>query len=145
MEKRDARKLTAGAKEEIRCQAVKLHLKGQNNSKIAQALEVHRSTVSVWITRYKCAGMKVLKAQKVGRKIGIGMQLSLGQQDKLRKAIQENNPEQLKLAFALWTRETVCELIVEHTGKRLDLRQVGRYLKRWGFITATTGQGSLPV
>jgi len=37
------------------------------------------------------------------------------------------------LNFALWTREAVGLLITEKTGKKLDLRQVGRYLKRWGF------------
>ena len=52
---------------------------------------------------------------------------------KLRKQIAEKNPEQLKMPFALWTREAVGQLITEHTGKLLDLRQVGRYLKRWGF------------
>lgn len=133
MEKRDARKLNAGAKEEIRRQAVKLHLKGQKNMEIAQALEVHRSTVSIWIKRYKQEGLGVLKAQKVGRKTGSGMQLSVEQQNRLRKKIEDKHPEQLKLSFALWTREAVCQLIVEETGKRLDLRQVGRYLKRWGF------------
>jgi transposase len=60
------------------------------------------------------------------------------EQDVLRKKIEDKHPEQLKLSFALWTREAVCELIVEETGKRLDLRQVGRYLKRWGLHTKTT-------
>ena len=133
MEKRDARKLSAEAKEEIRRQAVKLHLQGQKNIQIAEILEVHRSTVSVWLKLYNQEGLKVLKARKVGRRVGSGMQLSACEQDTLRKKIEDKHPEQLKLSFALWTREAVCELIVEETGKRLDLRQVGRYLKRWGF------------
>ena len=133
MEKRDARKLSSEAKEEIRRQAVKLHLKGQNNTSIAETLQVHRSTVSGWINRYKDNGMRALKACKLGRKTGSALQLSIEDQAILRKKIQEKNPGQLKLYFALWTREAVGELIFEHTGQRLDLRQVGRYLKRWGF------------
>jgi transposase len=135
MEKRDARKLRPEAKEEIRRQAVKLHLKGLKNIEIADTLEVHRSTVSSWLKRYKQSGIKVLKARKVGRRVGSGMQLSAKEQEVLRKKIEDKHPEQLKLSFALWTREAVCELIVEETGKRLDLRlrQAGRYLKRWGF------------
>ena len=39
------------------------------------------------------------------------------------------------MPFALWTREAVCNLIKKLTGKLLDLRQVGRYLKRWGFTS----------
>ena len=133
MEKRDARKLTADAKEEIRRQAVKQHLNGQNNTRVAKALEVHRSTVSGWIKRYKPKGLKDLKARKVRRKAGSGRQLSVLDQDTLRKKIEDKHPEQLKLYFALWTREAVGELILEETGKHLDLRQVRRYLKRWGF------------
>ena len=37
------------------------------------------------------------------------------------------------MPFALWTREAVYGLIKKLTAKLLDLRQVGRYLKRWGF------------
>ena len=52
---------------------------------------------------------------------------------KIKNKIAEKNPEQLKMPFALWTREAVYKLIKKLTGKFLDLRQVGRYLKRWGF------------
>lgn len=51
----------------------------------------------------------------------------------LRRLIVDKTPEQLRLAFALWTREAVGDLIAERTGQRLDLRQVGRYLRAWGF------------
>lgn len=133
MKKRDARKLSAKAKEEIRRQAIKQHREGRNNSEIAVALEVHRSTVSGWTNRYKREGMRELKSRKVGRKPGSSMQLDTAEQKKLRKEIADKNPEQLKMPFALWTREAVGRLIEERTGKQLDLRQVGRYLKRWGF------------
>ena len=133
MEYRDARKLTKEAKEEVRRQAVKMHRDGKNNTEIAQSLEVHRSTVSTWINRYKKSGLEVLKARKLGRKPGSGMQLEKQEQDEVRKRIVEKNPEQLKMPFALWTREAVGGLIFELTGKQIDLRQVGRYLKRWGF------------
>jgi transposase len=50
--------------------------KGLKNIEIADTLEVHRSTVSSWLKRYKQSGIKVLKARKVGRRVGSGMQLS---------------------------------------------------------------------
>ena len=102
---------------------------------IAEALEVHRSTVSGWVNRYKRSGFSELKAKRMGRTPGSGMQLSVSEQinAKIKNKIEERNPEQLKMPFALWTREAVHELIKKLTGKLLDLRQVGRYLKRWGF------------
>ena len=133
MERRDARKLNKDAKEELRRQAIKLHKSGLNNTTIAKALEVHRSTVSGWVNRYKRSGFSELKAKRMGRTPGSGMQLSVSEQTKIKNKIAEKNPEQLKMPFALWTREAVCDLIKKLTGKLLDLRQVGRYLKRWGF------------
>ena len=42
-------------------------------------------------------------------------------------------PDQLKLPFALWTREAVAALIERETGIRLSLQAVSVYLKRWCF------------
>ena len=133
MNRRDARSLSADAKEEIRRQAIKQYLLKKTIREIAENLEVHRSTVSGWISRYRRSGFSGLKARKVGRKAGSGMQLSREEQTTIRRKLVDKTPEQLKLSFALWTREAVGLLIHERTGKQLDLRQVGRYLKRWGF------------
>jgi len=133
MEKRDARKLNQEAQHEIRRQAIKLHLKGFGPSKIAEDLEVHRNAVSGWINRYKEGGMKALRIGKRGPRPGTTLQLDEAAQNTIRKLLVEKNPDQLKLPFALWTREAVGLLITELTGQVLDLRQVGRYLKRWGF------------
>ena len=111
MERRDARKLSTDAKEEIRRQAIKLHESGLSNVSIAEALEVHRSTVSGWVNRYKRSGFSELKAKRMGRTPGSGMQLSVSEQTKIKNKIEERNPEQLKMPFALWTREAVYELI----------------------------------
>jgi transposase len=41
-------------------------------------------------------------------------------------------PDQLKLPFALWTREAVGQLIERKTGLRLSLTAIGTYLSAWG-------------
>ena len=84
MEHRDARKLNKDAKEEIRRQAIKLHKSGLNNTAIAKYLEVHRSTVSGWVNRYKRSGVSALKAKRMGRTPGSGMQLSVSEQTKIK-------------------------------------------------------------
>jgi transposase len=37
------------------------------------------------------------------------------------------------MAFALWNRAAVMQLIEHECGIKLSLRGVGNYLKRWGF------------
>jgi len=133
MNKRDARAVTPEAQVEIRRQAVKLHGKGLSYVEIAAELEVNRNSVSEWIRAYKRDGWSALKARKRGPKPGTTLQLNEDQQNLIRRKLVENDPEQVKLPFALWTREAVGLLIEQETGQQLDRRQVGRYLKRWGF------------
>ena len=133
MQSRDARKLTPEAQYEIRRQAVKFYKEGNTFKSIAKMLDVDRNTVSKWISKYIERGLGGLKPQQRGPKPGTTMQLSAKEQKTISKLIIDKFPDQLKLNFALWTREAVGLLITEKTGQVLDLRQVGRYLKRWGF------------
>jgi transposase len=55
------------------------------------------------------------------------------QEKKIQQLIQDRTPDQLKLAYALWTRQAVSELIEAVYGVRLTVRNMGKYLKRWGF------------
>nr|WP_246167867.1 IS630 family transposase [Thermosulfurimonas marina] len=47
--------------------------------------------------------------------------------------IRDRCPDQMKLPFALWTREAVGQLIERKFGIKLSVWTVGRYLRRWGF------------
>jgi transposase len=47
--------------------------------------------------------------------------------------IIDKTPEQLKMPFALWTRQAVQELIDHTYGIAMPIRSVGNYLFRWGF------------
>ena len=133
MERRGARKLSPETQEELRRQAIRMYKEGKTRIAIGKILEVHSNTVNKWVSKYKVKGLWSLRAKKRGRKLGTHMQLNEETQQRVVKAISKNYPDQLKLPFALWTREAVGELIKSYTGKELDLRQVGRYLKRWGF------------
>jgi len=42
-------------------------------------------------------------------------------------------PDQLKLTFALWTRQAVGEIIRLKLGIKMPIRILGEYLKRWHF------------
>lgn len=143
MSNRDSRTISPEAQYEIRRHAIKLHQAGEKRTAIAKALEVHRNTVGKWIDRFEAGGMKALAIGKRGPKEGTMMQLSPSDQEAIRKQLIEKEPEQLKLPFALWTREAVGLLIKDKTSQDLDLRQVGRYLKRWGFYSAAPRQAGL--
>lgn len=131
--KEGARKLPASAQEEKRKLAVKLWKKQHNYTEIAEILSVNPITVSNWIKRYQAGGMSALKARRRGREQGSGRHLTHAQEHHIQKLITDKTPDQLKLAYALWTRKSVQELIEQEAGFMMPIRTVGEYLKRWGF------------
>lgn len=129
----DARKLPASAQEEKRKQAVRLRKKGLGHKEIAELVGVHSLTVGRWLQRYQRQGMAALKSKPRGRPSGAGRSLTLEQEKLIQKLITDKTPDQLKLAYALWTRQSVKEVIEQETGVKLAIRTVGKYLSLWGF------------
>jgi transposase len=133
MQKIDARKLTAKELELLRKQAIRLHNKGKKYGEIAEALGVHRNRVSEWCRAYEEKGAAALKVGKSGRPKGFGRSLTPAQETAIQKKICDHTPDQLKLAFALWTRRAVQQLIKQMFLLTMPIRTVGEYLDRWGF------------
>lgn len=73
------------------------------------------------------------EAQEMGAPVGTSRTLTPEQERQVQKAICDSRPEQLKMDFALWTREAVRVYIRAHFGIEMPVRTVGEYLKRWGF------------
>lgn len=89
-----------------------------------------RSVNKIW-NKYKNEGKRSLLSKKRGVKGGKKIK---GQQaGEVRKLIKDKMPDQLKLPFGLWTREAVQQLIERQYGIALSVKQVGRYLKSWGY------------
>ena len=131
--KRDARKLSPETQYEIRRQAVSYHKQGVKNREIARRLEVDETTIGQWLKIYRENGLRALKPKKRGPKVGVHKKLSPKQQDRIKKQLIDKTPEQLKMPFALWSREAIVSLIKDLTGLELDRRLVGEYLRDWGF------------
>ena len=71
---------------------------------------------------------------RLGRRGEEPKALSLEQKMRIKRLITENCPDQLDMAFALWTREAVAMLIERDTGVRLASRTtIGDYLGDWHF------------
>ena len=113
-------------------QAVLLYRKGEEIGEIARLVGSHRNTVGRWISSWEDAGVKALKPKRRGVSTGSGRSLTGEQERDIRKGITDKTPDQLKLPFALWTREAVADLIMREHGVDMPVRTVGDYLKRWG-------------
>ena len=100
---------------------------------IAPIVGVGRNKVGEWITAWQEGGIRALKVGKAGAPKGSGLRLNHFEQERIRKTIIKDAPDQLKLPFALWTREAVRQLIEQIYGIDLPIRSVGNYLQKWGF------------
>ena len=94
---------------------------------------VHVSTVKDWLARAKREGIESLTEKPRGRPMGACRKLTLVQEVWLREQIVGQNPQQLCLRFALWTRRAIGGLIESEFGVAVQIRLIGKYLKRWGF------------
>lgn len=124
----DARKLSFEVLEEKRREAHRLRKRGMTRAEIGEILGVHADTIGKWLK----LGKNELEYDRRGRKMGSGRRLTEKQEQRLSALITDKTPDQLKMPYALWTRESVRELIKAECGIEVPVRTVGDYLKRWG-------------
>lgn len=129
----DARKLNQETQHELRKQVIRLREKGYDNAAIAEIVGLFPSHISTIWQKYKRGGWDAIKPGVRGRRHGEQRELSADQEAAIQKLLVDKTPDQLKLAFALWTREAVRLAIKQCAGQELPLRTISDYLKRWGF------------
>ena len=130
---RDARSLADDALEVLRARAVAMVQGGAPQVAAARALGVHKNTVSLWLKAWRRGGERALEAKRRGRRPDEQKLLSAVQERTIQRLITDKCPDQLKLPFALWTREAVRAVIAARCGITLALTTIGDYLRRWGF------------
>jgi transposase len=133
MEKMDSRKLPDDALNERRRRAVKLRLAGVSIRETAKQCELSTNTVMHAQRGYERGGWPAVKIKRGHRPKGSGRLLPPEEEQEVQRLIQDRTPDQLKMNYALWTRQAVSELIEGRTGIRMQVRTVGKYLKRWGY------------
>jgi len=97
-------------------------------AEIGDIVGIHADTIGRWLKLDKGR----LGYATPGRKPGSGRRLDAEQEQRIKAVLIDKTPDQLKMPYALWTREAVRELIRDRYGIELPIRTVGDYLKRWG-------------
>jgi len=133
METKDARSLSQEAKAALRQRAVAAVQGGMKQKDVARALSVSAYAVNMWVKTFRLQGEEGLAARKKGPAKGFGKKLTEAQERQVTRWVIGKHPEQLRLPFALWTRDAVRDLVEQEFGIRLGLSTVGGYLKAWGF------------
>jgi len=129
----DARTLNQQTQYELRKQVVRLREKGLSNQAISEIVGLSKSHVSTIGKKYERGGLDAIKPGLRGRRHGAQRELTAEQEVGIQKLLVDKTPDQLKLSFALWTREAVRLAIKQIYGQDLPLRTISDYLKRWGF------------
>ncbi len=133
MERIDTRKLSHEALQQLRHQAIRLRKKGMTYKEISEIIDVHYSTICGWWKTYEKEGVKGIRLKTRGRKQGSNRTLKPEHEKELQKVIEDKEPDQLKLPFALWTRRGAQMIIKKLYKIEMPIRSVGNYLQRWGF------------
>jgi len=128
----DTRRLSPTGQEDLRRRVVQAVVEqGLSKSVAARMFGVSRTSVHHWVDKFRSRGARGLTSKPRGRPRG--SRLKGHQAATIVRLISDRCPDQLKLPFALWTREAVGQLIRERYGVQLSISTVGRYLRRWGF------------
>jgi|APFre7841882630_1041343.scaffolds.fasta_scaffold49433_1 transposase len=133
MEKIDARTLNQEAQYQIRRQVVKLRKRGMKYKDIGEVVGITLTSACKIFKRYERNGAGAIDKRQRGRRPGEQLTLQEEQAAAIQKMIIDKTPDQLKMPFALWTRQAVQQLIKHQYKIAMPIRTVGEYLKRWGF------------
>lgn len=131
----DGRQLSDEALQILRLRALRGIELGFSEVDLCKILGVCHETISRWWTAYCADGLPSLPGGRTGRPLGSGRMLTQPQADRIQDLIDNNSPEKLGIAHALWTRRAVRDLIRKEFHIELAERTVGQYLRRWGYTS----------
>ena len=96
----------------------------------ARTFSVSRTSINTWLAKVERGGTRALKSRPRGRPRR--SRLAGWQAANVVRLIEGGCPDQLRLPFALWTREAVRQLLADRFGVHVSIWTVGRYLANWG-------------
>jgi transposase len=111
MDKIDSRTLPVQALNERRRRAVKMRLDGVPLKDVAVQCELCRTIVIAAVKAFHAGGWRAVMVDRPGRPAGTGRTLTAEQEREVQQLIRDRTLDQLKMVYALWTRQAVAELI----------------------------------
>ena len=129
----DSRKLTPEALYERRLQYVRLRTSGISNNQASALVGFRVATGSETWKKYQEQGLEGLKVKKRGLPQGYNRSLSSSQEEEIQAIMAHHSPDEIGLAYSLWSREASQRLIAEKYGIELALRTMTLYFSRWNF------------
>ena len=130
MKNRDTRRWSPAAQEELRRRVVRAVDSGVSQSAAARTFGVSRTSINAWLGKFARGGVRALKSQPRGRPRTsrlVGWQAA-----NVVRLIEGGCPDQLRLPFALWTRQAVRQWLSARFDIEVSVWTVGRYLAHWG-------------
>lgn len=117
------------ATNEERLAAIQMHDNGLTADRIAEILNVGRSSVFDWISKYREGGLA-----SISTKFASGRPTVLDDSEMVRlyAMINGKDPRTYSFGMALWTRALIRDLIKKTFAKDVSLVTVGRILKKLG-------------
>jgi len=131
MEKQDLRKLSIPAQEAIRVRVLEALDNGMRMKDVIITFGVSDAAIYKWLKVRRTRKKNWKQQERRGRPSQIS--LTKEQEKQAKKMIVDKCPDQLKLPFALWTREAVGDYLRDAFGVDVSVWTIGRYLKNWGF------------
>lgn len=132
MEHIDLRKLSDQELHTVRKQVVRLKQQGRKGSEIEEITGLYQTRISQIWKAYQKDGEAGIKPQKSGRKPKTQMLLTPDEQREIRQTIISKAPNQFKMAGFLWTLAKISQYIRTTHKKRVSVRCLSNYMKRWG-------------
>jgi transposase len=117
--RRDARRLSLDAQEDLRRRAVAAVKAGHSQADVATVLGVSPTSVWRWVDAVRRNGSSGLKAGKRGRRPGEQKALDPEQEARVRRAVLGKFPDQVALPGLVWTRPQVRQLVLGSTDVRV--------------------------
>jgi len=130
MKTRDTRCLSPSAQEALRFRVVRAIRAGMKKAVAARTFGVSRTSIDRWREIVELGNITSLRSKPRGRPRGT--RLASHQAATTVRLITDRCPDQLKLPFALWTRQAVQQRLAQRFGLEVSVWTVGRYLAQWG-------------
>lgn len=126
----DARMLSTDAQQALRLRVARAVVEdGMKQINAVEVFKVSRTSVHEWTKAYRSRGEAGLRGKRLGRPAQ--SRLAGHQAATVVRLISDRCPDQLKLPYALWTRQAVCELLAKRFDLHVSVWTAGRYLKKW--------------